>query len=163
MPQIKFHGKMKVTVMETTEKIQMLNLQVEATQVGIYCEILKNILVKHRSLSIMKILAFSFVIKKNRYLQVCLYSAKNRSDLVLKFLSQATGRYDEFCIQLPYIFQAIDILVKKDVFEIYENELLCRLPANWDVESYGDFTNSAIEESQNYTDRQFLKEVISIV
>lgn len=149
--------------MEKPNELKTLDLQVEAIQVSIYCNIIKNILVMHRNLSVVKMLAFSFVIKKGRHLQINCYSAKNRSDLVLKFLSQVVGRYNEFYMQLPYIFQAIDLLVKNNICEVHENELFCKLPRNWAVNDYGDFTNSAIQESQGYTDRQFLTEVINIV
>lgn len=149
--------------MERHKELQMLDWQVEATQVSIYCEIIKNILIKHRNLSVIKILAISFVIKKYEYLNITCYSAKNKSDLVLKFLSQATGRYDEFCLQISFVFQAIDLLIHNGACELKENEVVCKLPADREIENYGMFTTSAIEASRNYTDRQFLKEVLNIV
>lgn len=137
--------------------------EIEAVQISIYCEIIKNLLVCHRSMSIVKVVAFSFAIKKVAYLQSECYTARNRSDLVLKYLSQISGCYDELCEQLPYILESVDLLIKSSVCELHETELLCNCSTDNNVEDYGSFTVAAIEESKDYTDRQFWKEVISIV
>jgi len=140
-----------------------VSMQIEAMQVGIYCDIIQNLLVKHRSLSIVKIITFAFIIKKIRFLNINYYSGHNKTDLVLKFISQAQGCYEELCKHITYILQAVDLLLKNDIFELHETEIICKLPANWDVLDYGAFTNAAIAESRNYTNRQFWKEVINIV
>jgi hypothetical protein len=137
--------------------------EIEAVQISIYCEIVKNLLIRYRSMSIVKVVAFSFGIKKVMYLQDSCYTARNRSDLVLKYLSQISGCYDEMCEQLPYILQSIDLLIRNSVCELHETELLCKYHADYSVEDYGPFTVAAIQESNHYTDRQFWKEVISIV
>lgn len=114
-------------------------------------------------MSIIKAIAISFTIKKRQYLQGSIYKGNNRTDLVLKLLSQASGLFDAMCEQMPYIFQAIDLLVKDGICEVYEGEIICidtnhPIAVNYDV-----FTEAAIQESKSYTDRQFLREVISIV
>ena len=92
-----------------------------------------------------------------------IYSANNTKDLVLKFLSQANGLFDELCDQLKYIFEAVDILVADGDCEVHEGELTCRPSLHPTVKGFDAFTESVIRESMSYTDRQFLKEVISIV
>ena len=138
-------------------------VEIEAVQVSIHCEIIKNLLARHRSLSIVKTATFSFAIKKLTLLQGSYYSARNRTDLVLKYLSQISGCYDEFCRQLPYILQSMDLLVKAGVCDVHETELISKEPVDACTEDYGAFTIAAIEESKRYTDRQFWKEVLSIV
>lgn len=145
------------------ENSKILHLQIEAVQVATYCNIIKNILIKYRNLSIIKIAVFSFIIKKQECLQVECYNAKNTNDLVLKALSQIAGRYEELCDQLPFIFQALDLLIKNGVCDRHQNEIMCKLPTNTKIMLQKGFVFSAIEESKAYTDRQFLKEVISIV
>lgn len=140
-----------------------LDKAIEVVQVSMYCDIIKNLLAYHRSMSIVKVAAFSYTIKKIVYLHGNCYTAKNRSDLVLKFLSQISGCYDEFCVQLPYILESLDLLIKTGFCELHETELLCQHPASVSAENYGAFTVAAIEESRDYTDRQFWKEVINIV
>lgn len=83
--------------------------------------------------------------------------------LVLKFLSQASGLFDELCEQMPYIFQSIDLLVKDDFCVVHEGELICNSIHKQGLSGFDTFTNSVIQESKIYSDRQFLKEVISIV
>ncbi len=136
---------------------------IEVVQVSMYCDIIKNLLAYHRSMSIVKLAAFSYTIKKVTYLHSGCYTGKNRSDLVLKFLSQVSGCYDEFCSQLPYILESLDLLIKIGFCELHESELLCKHPASVSAEDYGSFTIATIEESTDYTDRQFWKEVLNIV
>ena len=67
------------------------------------------------------------------------------------------------CEQMPYIFQAIDLLVKDGFCETHEGELVCSLTSQQKAVDYDAFTEAAIQESKSYSDRQFLREVISIV
>lgn len=142
---------------------QFLDLQIEVVQVSIYCDIVRNLMVKHRSMSIIKIIAFSFTIKKRLHLNGSIYKGNSKVDLVLKFLSQASGLFDELCEHMPYIFQAIDLLIKNGVCEVHESELICSIPKYQNVADYDAFTEAAIQESKTYSDRQFLREVLNIV
>ena len=65
-----------------------LDLQIEVVQVSIYYDLVRRILIKYRSISIIKVAVISFIIKKREYLQGSMYSAKHTNDVVLKFLSQ---------------------------------------------------------------------------
>ena len=141
----------------------LLDLQIEVVQISIYCEIIRNVLLKHRSISTIKIACFSFVIKKRNYLRGSIYRGNNKVDLVLKFLSQVNGLFDDLCEQLPYIFQAIDLLVQDGFCEAHEGELICVATSPTKALDHDTFVEAAIQESKLYSDRQFLREVISIV
>lgn len=145
------------------EIYQFLDLQIEIVQISIYCDIIKNLLIKHRSMSIIKLSSFSFIIKKRDHVKGSIYSGNNKVDLVLKFLSQASGLFDDLCVQLPFILQAIDLLVKDDICEVHESEVICLISSYQNAANYDAFTEAAIQESKTYSDRQFLREVINIV
>lgn len=57
---------------------RLLDLQIEATQISIYCGIIRNLLLKLRSISIIKVILISFIIKKRQYLQASIYNGKKR-------------------------------------------------------------------------------------
>lgn len=44
----------------SNETDKLLDLQIEVIQISIYCDIVKNLLLKHRSISVIKIISFSF-------------------------------------------------------------------------------------------------------
>lgn len=46
----------------SNETDKLLDLQIEVIQISIYCDIVKNLLLKHRSISVIKIISFSFII-----------------------------------------------------------------------------------------------------
>ena len=142
---------------------RLLDLQIEATQISIYCDIIKNLLLKSRSMSIIKVLSISFIVKKRQYLKGSIYRGNNRTDLVLKLLSQASGLFDDMCDQMPYIFQAVDLLVKNGICEVHKGEIIYIAANHQKAVDYDVFTEAAIQESKSYTDRQFLREVISVV
>ncbi len=142
---------------------KILNRQIEAVQLGTYCTIIKDMLIQYRSLSIVKIAVFSFILKKQSTLQIECYNAKNTTDLVLKALTQIAGRQKEFLCQIPYILQALDLLIKNNICDQHQGEIMCRLPSTASHHAISGFLHNAILESHTFTDRQFLKEVISIV
>ncbi len=152
---------MKTTM--NNESPSELDLEIEAVQVSVYCNIIKDIIVAHKSLSIIKIASFSFIIKQRQKYTMRIFTAHNKTDLVLKFLSQAQGLFDDFCNQFPYILQAIDILVNANICEVHNGELLYIGSHKCSYTKFDSFTESALQESQNYTDRQFLREMIRIV
>ena len=156
----KYLGKMR-KVRTVDEKT--LDLQIEIVQVSIYYDLIRRLLIKYRCISMIKVAAISYIIKKREFFLGSIYSAKNTNDLVLKFLSQANGLFDEFCDQLKYIFEAVDILVADGDCKVHEGELTCNPSLHLSVKGFDAFTESVIRESINYTDRQFLKEVISVV
>lgn len=71
--QTKFLGKMKMENPMSNETESILDLQIEVIQASIYCDIIKRLLLQHRSVSIVKVIVFSFIIKKQQYLQKYLH------------------------------------------------------------------------------------------
>lgn len=53
----------------SNETESILDLQIEVIQASIYCDIIKRLLLQHRSVSIVKVIVFSFIIKKQQYCQ----------------------------------------------------------------------------------------------
>lgn len=49
----------------SNETDKLLDLQIEVIQISIYCDIVKNLLLKHRSISVIKIISFSFFQKRD--------------------------------------------------------------------------------------------------
>lgn len=47
----------------SNETESILDLQIEVIQASIYCDIIKRLLLQHRSVSIVKVIVFSFIIK----------------------------------------------------------------------------------------------------
>lgn len=141
----------------------ILDLQIEIIQISIYCDIVKKLLLKYRSISIIKIVTFSYIVKKRQHLQGSIFNGKNKKDLVLKFLSQVNGLFDELCEQMPYVLESIDLLTKDGFCEVHEGEVICITNSNQIISDFDAFTEAAFQESKSYSDRQFLREVISIV
>ena len=54
----------------SNETESILDLQIEVIQASIYCDIIKRLLLQHRSVSIVKVIVFSFIIKKQQYIQI---------------------------------------------------------------------------------------------
>ena len=140
-----------------------LSYQIEAVQIGLYCDIIQSILCYNPSLSVIKLLTFCFIIKKNHTLHFECYTANNKNDLVLKALSQISGRSKELYSQIPFIIKSIDILITSGFCENHFNEVLATAKIKPGETSISNFIKSAIDESISYTDKQFLKEVIAIV
>ena len=78
----------------SNETESILDLQIEVIQASIYCDIIKRLLLQHRSVSIVKVIVFSFIIKKQQYLQKNIYTGRNRdgSDVWSAFDSDGIER-----------------------------------------------------------------------
>lgn len=136
--------------------------EMEVILLSNYCEIVTNILKKHKSLSIVKITVFSFITKKNKFFKTNIYNLSNKNEIVLKCLSLLNGVFDDFCKDLKYIIAAIDLLVKNHRIEIMGEELVYINNEMFLLDSK-NFIDLAIRESSIYSDEQFLKEVVSSV
>lgn len=138
-----------------------LKLEAETIQVSIYCDIILQVLKKHKELSINKILVFSYLIKKDRFIPNNIYNGNNTQDIILKCLSLLSGDYVEYCNSIQFIIKAIHIL-KINALVILENNLLHSLTeVNVGKVIYEEsaFIEKAIEVSKRMTDKQFMKEV----
>ena len=142
--------------------MQNLKYEVEAIQISIYCDIIKQILRKHEELSLSKMLVFSYLIKNDNYLLSNVYKANSSQDLIYKGLSLLAGNYKGFCESVEYIMKAVHLLVNCDTV-IIENTILkfvstAERPKMVYQES--PFIVNTIEASKKMTDKQFMKEVM---
>lgn len=135
--------------------------QTESIQLSIYCNIICQILQMHESLSICKMVTFSYLIKQNRILGGMIYTAKNTQDIIFKGISLLAGDFEGFCNSVPYILKALHLLVSKDIVTS-ENDILTLTTNNLEfdlVYEENNFMKKVIEEGKTMTDRQFMKEV----
>lgn len=139
-----------------------LKYEVEAIQISIYCDIIKQILRKHEELSLSKILVFSYLIKNDYFLLSNVYKANSTQDLIYKGLSLLAGNYKGFCESVEYIAKAIHLLSDRDAIVI-ENSIL-KFVSTADrpkmVYQESAFIENTIEASKKITDKQFMKEVM---
>lgn len=138
-----------------------LKEQAETIQLSIYSNIICQLLFNHNQLSVCKLLIFSYIIKKNRFLGGNIYTAKNSQDIVFKGISFLTGDFDGFCNSVPYILKALHLLIKKEIVSsenetVYLNVKLQKLDIAYEE---SNFLKKVIEESKLMSDRQFMKEV----
>lgn len=142
--------------------MQNLKYEVEAIQISIYCDIIKQILRKHEELSLSKMLIFSYLIKNENFLLSNVYKANSSQDLIYKGLSLLAGNYKGFCESVEYIMKAVHLLINCDAV-IIENTILkfvatAERPKMVYQESL--FIEKTIEASKKMTDKQFMKEVM---
>jgi hypothetical protein len=142
--------------------MQNLKYEVEAIQISIYCDIIKQILRKHEELSLSKILVFSYLIKNDYFLLSNVYKANSTQDLIYKGLSLLAGNYKGFCESVEYIMKAIHLLINCNAV-IIENTIL-KSVSTADrpkmVYQESSFVENTIEASKRMTDKQFMKEVM---
>lgn len=145
--------------------MQNLEVEMETIQIGIYCNIVQNLLKKHEILSVSKTTLFTYLIKKEHFKVAKIYNANNSQDVIYKAVSLLAGEYNEYCENIGYILKAIHLLGIKNKILISNGFL--RLEGNINVDKCfykeSPFLEKAIEESKKITDRQFMKEVITNV
>ncbi|ALP36059.1 hypothetical protein ASL14_07640 [Paenibacillus sp. IHB B 3084] len=144
-----------------------LKLEAEVFQVSIYCDIILNIIIKHKILSVNKVLMFSYLIKKDRLIPNNIYNGNNTQDIIYKCISVLSGDYVEYCNSIPYIIKAIHLLNIKGRIGLENNQLHClsEPEKSTDKPVYGEslFIEKAIEESRKLSEKQFLREVMNNV
>lgn len=142
--------------------MQNLKYEVEAIQISIYCEVIKQMLRNHEELSISKTLIFSYLIKNDYFLLRSVYTANSSQDLIYKGLSLLVGNYMDFCESVEYIMKAIHLLINCDLLSIENNILKLVSTSELSKGFYQEspFIEKAIEASKRMTDKQFMKEVI---
>jgi hypothetical protein len=144
------------------EKMKKMQLEAETIQVSIYCDIILQIINKHKELSLNKILVFAYLIKKERFIPKRIYTANNTQDIIYKCLSQLAGDYEEYCNNIQFILKAIHLLNTNNLLLI-KNNILHNLEGtslNKVIYAESKFHEKAIEASKKMTDKQFMKEII---
>lgn len=133
--------------------------EMEVLLLSNYCEIILEILKIHKNLSTIKLITFSYLAKKNKFMNSNIYNISNKNDIVLKCLSQLSGLFEDYCRNIKYILGAIHLLVENHKIAEISGELIYLNTTETVIEE-NNFINLAIQESKKYSDEQFLKEVV---
>jgi hypothetical protein len=139
-----------------------IKLEIETILISVYSDVVISILKSHNCLSVNKILVFSYLVKKSKYIPSKLYTSRNSKDVVYKCLSLLAGDYMGYCNDLEYIFKAIHLLISKK--EIVINKQILTLSQDRvneeNIYKVDNFIYKSIEESKKMSERQFMKEVL---
>lgn len=142
-----------------------LNLEVEIIQTSIYCNIITMLLKEHNSLSLNKLIVFSYLQKKESLIPYPVFRSTNKKDIVNKYLSLLSGDLNNLFYSYKYILEAIHILLKNEVLKL--NGVFITKTNKLDIEKFvykeSDFTKKVIEKTKTMSDKQFMREVLSNV
>ncbi|MGG7195882.1 hypothetical protein ACQPUI_04015 [Clostridium butyricum] len=145
--------------------MKRIEIEVELIQVGIYCNIISDLINKYEQLSIIKTSVFAYLIKKYKFIPDKIYTANNTQDIISKCISMLSGDYEEYSKSIKYIIKSMDILISANKLCV-KNDLLIR-NENTRVEKSiyvrDAFLEKTIKTSNKISDRQFLKEVLQNV
>ena len=140
------------------------NVDAEVIQLSAYCDIIIGILKYIEEMSINKVMVFAYILKKNRFYKCKVFTANSKINIVIKALTLLNGLRDDYFYNIEYIVKAIDILAQKEIVVVEENGLLILKDKSY--QSKMDiplFFRHVLDENGNFTDRQFLKEVLENV
>lgn len=143
--------------------MKQTSIDAEVTQLSVYCDIVVGILKSIEELSINKVMVFAYILKKNRFYKKKVFTANSKVNIVIKALTLLNGLRDDYFYNIEYIVKAIDILVKKEIITVKDDNLLLKDKLYVSKIDIPVFFKHVIEESENFTDRQFLKEVLDNV
>lgn len=144
-------------------KMKQTSIDAEVMQLSVYCDIVVGILKSIEELSINKVMVFAYILKKNRFYKKKVFTANSKVNIVIKALTLLNGLRDDYFYNIEYIVKAIDILVKKEIITVKDDNLLLKDKLYVSKIDIPVFFKHVIEESENFTDRQFLKEVLDNV
>ena len=144
-------------------KMKQTSIDAEVMQLSVYCDIVVGILKSIEELSINKVMVFAYILKKNRFYKKKVFTANSKVHIVIKALTLLNGLRDDYFYNIEYIVKAIDILVKKEIITVKDDNLLLKDKLYVSKIDIPVFFKHVIEESENFTDRQFLKEVLDNV
>lgn len=138
----------------------MINLviQQEAIITSEYVNAISNVLQTSKKLSVPKTLLFSYVLRREPMYYTNIYNGKTKKSALFKCISTICGSFDDFCSDLQFSLQAIDILCTSGVIELIEDKLNFKEPKGKVL--VNPFLELAIEESARFSDRQILKEIL---
>lgn len=142
-----------------------LKEELEVVQISIYCDIIPMLLKEHKTLSLVKLIVFSYLIKKENIVQNSIFTSANKKNIVNKYLSMLSGDLENLFISYEYIIKAIHILIQNDV--INSNGIFLSTTNKKDFSDFvfkeTDFTKKVIEKVKTMSDKQFMREVLSNV
>lgn len=145
--------------------IMELKQEVEISQVSIYCEIVLILINEHKTISLIKLVVFSYLVKKENFLSNTVYNSSNKKNIVNKYLSLLAGDMDKLLVSYEYILKAIHILLKNgfvnfDGVNISKTEKTHREKFVYEEKK---FTKKIIEKTKSMSDKQFMREVLTNV
>lgn len=142
-----------------------LKKEVEITQISIYCDIVLMLIKEHHNISLLKLVVFSYLVKKENYLSNTVFKVTNKKDIVNKYLSLLVGDMDKLLVSYEYIIKAINILIKNNIvaFDGITVSKTEKLDISKFVYEEKDFTKKVIEKTKYMSDKQFMREVLSNV
>ncbi|MFP7335059.1 hypothetical protein SFC23_17065 [Shouchella clausii] len=145
--------------------MRSLKFEAEVVQISIYCNIIVTILIKHKELSVNKLLFFAYIIRKERYMPNKIYNGNNTQDTLYKCISLISGDFVEYCNSIEFILKAIHLLEKNRIIFFENNQLRCleEGPKHKVIYEENLFIEKAIEFSKKISDKQFMREVIQNV
>ena len=143
--------------------MKQTSIDAEVMQLSVYCDIVVGILKSIEELSINKVMVFAYILKKNRFYKKKVFTANSKVNIVIKALTLLNGLRDDYFYNIEYIVKAIDILVKKEIITVKDDNLLLKDKLYVSKIDIPVFFKHVIEESESFTDRQFLKEVLDNV
>ncbi len=142
-----------------------MNFEEEIIQTSIYCNIITMLLKEHNSLSLNKLIVFSYLLKKESLIPHPVFRSTNKKDIVNKYLSLLSGDLNNLFYSYQYIFEAIHVLLRNEVIKL--NGVVITKTNKLDIENFvykeSDFTKKVIEKTKTMSDKQFMREVLSNV
>lgn len=124
-----------------------------------YIGIILSLIYTTQRFSLIKTLIFSYIIHKQKYFFNVVYDGKTKYSAFLKCISEISGAYVDFCSNITFIMQAIDILVNAGNIDCSKSKIAKKNITQSD-KIYDKFILLAIEESKKISDRQVLKEIL---
>ena len=142
-----------------------LKQELEAVQISIYCNIVSMLLKEHKTLSLTKLIVFSYLVKKEALTQCNIFTSNIKTDIINQYLSLLSGDIDTLFASYEYILKAINILKKNGFIDCNGIVVSKTNKLNNFVYVYEEnkFTKKVIEKTKNMSDAQFMREVLSNV
>ena len=142
-----------------------MNFEEEIIQISIYCNIITMLLKEHNSLSLNKLIVFSYLLKKESLIPHPVFRSTNKKDIVNKYLSLLSGDLNNLFYSYQYILESIHVLLRNEVIKL--NGVFITKTNKLDIENFvykeSDFTKKVIEKTKTMSDKQFMREVLSNV
>lgn len=124
-----------------------------------YVHIIQSIILTTKRYSLIKTLIFAYIIHQQKYYLTNIYDGKTKYSSFLKCISEISGKYKDFCANISFIMQAVDILAGSKNIAISGSKITyLRITTANEVND--KFILLAIEESKKISDRQVLKEIL---
>lgn len=143
--------------------MKQIKLEEESMMTAEYSYIIIGLLRKHKNLSVIKIILYSYLLKKQKYYRNPLFTGNNSTEVVFKSISMLSGMFIDYCENQKYIIQALHLLITNKDIELIDNSINV-LNKTLEVENIDDkFIDIAIEESKKFSDRQIMKEIVTNV